>query len=204
MTHPPIPQTDPRAGYLEHAGRDRRRDRPRAGRRAIHSRRRGRGVRGGVRRLARDRRTRSASAAAPTRSSWRCAPAASARAIWSLPSRIPRSRPSRRSSGPARCRCWSISSRAGSRWTPPRSNGRCDATAAGPPGRGPAGASLRRAGRYGADRCGSRGGAGCGSSRIARRATARSIAAGRPAASAISAASAFIRQRTSARSATPA
>ena len=32
-SHPPIPQTDPRAGYLEQQGRDRRRDRARAGRR---------------------------------------------------------------------------------------------------------------------------------------------------------------------------
>ena len=78
MSLHPIPQTDPRAGYLERKDDDRRRDRAGAGRRPIHPR------------AARSRRSRprsrpgsasamrSASAAAPTRSSWRCAPATSA------------------------------------------------------------------------------------------------------------------------------
>ena len=73
-------------------------------------------------------------------------------ATWSSRCRTPRSRPSRRSSAPARCRCWSISSPAASRWTRRRSKRRC-APAARPAGRGPAGASLRRAGRSGRRSC---------------------------------------------------
>ena len=84
MTPSPIPQTDPRAGYLA------QRDAIDAAiarvldRRLVYPRQRGRGFRGGVRRLARRRARRSASATAPTRSSWRCAPAGSAPATSSF------------------------------------------------------------------------------------------------------------------------
>ena len=78
-----------------------------------------------------------------------------------------------------------------------------DAAAAGPPGRGAAGASLRRARRYGADR--SAGAAARAARHRGLRAEPRRALSRpeRPAASAISAVSAFIRQRISARSATP-
>ena len=149
--HPPIPQTDPRAGYHRNEGRDRRRDCPRAGRRAIHSRRRGRIVRTGVCGLARDRargrrrqrhrRDRTGAAGLrhrPGRSGlYRLAYGGCDRR---------RDRAGWRRAGVGRYRAGRVYDR------PRRARMGAGCGPAGSPGRGAAGASLRRARRYGADR----------------------------------------------------
>ena len=68
------------------------RDPGRARQLPVHARQRGRGIRGGVRRLLPGARTASASTPAPARCTWRCSPPASARATRSSPCRSPSSR----------------------------------------------------------------------------------------------------------------